>query len=685
MAGSGAQLRLSKRLYRARLAVESGIVSHREAARRYHIPKTTLQDALRRHKEGLPLGVAGRPPVFKADEEMLIVQMLLTYADRGVPLTRIHLTEAISLFVKQLPHQRRKSIPFANGRPGVKFLRSFERRHRERLRFAVPVRQEAKRFAAVNARTLAYHFETLKELMLEHNIDAHRLWNLDETGSTPGRDASGNGKRRRYLRRRGELDLKLPDFVRTGRTSLMPVVSAAGDVGPPLFVFKGTSLPYRNVIENGNIVTQTYTTYLPRGACVAMRAEGGGIDIANFLSWAQLFVSSVKDLTSNGRKVLLTYDGYAAHMSLPVLQLFRTNNIVVYALPAHTSGKLQPLDVVAFSVYKRNLNNLIAKVVRADATDELDMFHFCAIMREAFYESFTRENIRASFKRSGMWPINADRLLGKPLPHDDDDVGTTLQPSELARVYEESRTAARRAILGNDVTLLRNGNVNTRRGAVLTSDGAMAKVLEKSKADTEKIERDQQAAAQRELRQARVAQQKQREREKLDAIVLGRRARAAGMAVEQYRKTLRPMKLRRALAKSRKAQKLVAAMDMSPQQLMADAMRLARAAEPRLTSGDGPQLTQMGRVVAQSLPLDLNEDGRVNQVAPNEARLPPIALPGSLEGASLSAHSASATDDGEQMPLGVSDECAIGSAEGAPGMTVLVDLAVAAREELRAL
>ena len=43
---------------------------------------------------------------------------------------------------------------------------------------------------------------------------------------------------------------------------------------------------YRQVIKNGDIVLQTYADFLPRGARIAHREEGVGIDSVNFYAWA---------------------------------------------------------------------------------------------------------------------------------------------------------------------------------------------------------------------------------------------------------------------------------------------------------------------------------------------------------------------------------------------------------------
>lgn len=50
-------------------------------------------------------------------------------------------------------------------------------------------------------------------------------------------------------------------------------------------------------------------------------------------------------------------------MYLRVMDLFLENNSVVYALPAHTSAKLQPRDVVLFAVFNKYINEAIISTV----------------------------------------------------------------------------------------------------------------------------------------------------------------------------------------------------------------------------------------------------------------------------------------------------------------------------------
>ena len=53
-----------------------------------------------------------------------------------------------------------------------------------------------------------------------------------------------------------------------------------------------------------------------------------------------------------GRKVEIVYDSCRAYVSLNVLELFELSGIIVYALPAATSGKTQSLGKFVSSLFK---------------------------------------------------------------------------------------------------------------------------------------------------------------------------------------------------------------------------------------------------------------------------------------------------------------------------------------------
>ncbi len=58
---------------------------------------------------------------------------------------------------------------------------------------------------------------------------------------------------------------------------------------------------------------------------------------------------------------LLIYDGYRSHMSFQALKILLDGNVEAYALPSHTSGITQPLDVSVFAPFKHHINKELYK------------------------------------------------------------------------------------------------------------------------------------------------------------------------------------------------------------------------------------------------------------------------------------------------------------------------------------
>ena len=112
----------------------------------------------------------------------------------------------------------------------------------------------------------------------------------------------------------------------------------------------------------------------------------------------------MRDALPNGRKCILTYNAYRAHLSFKVLNLFLENGIIAYALPTHSSSAIHPCDRAVSGKLKSELKGVVESLVAPGSEDALDMFQFCPAMREAYYKSFTHTHITASFARSGLWP-----------------------------------------------------------------------------------------------------------------------------------------------------------------------------------------------------------------------------------------------------------------------------------------
>ena len=107
-----------------------------------------------------------------------------------------------------------------------------------------------------------------------------------------------------------------------------------------------------------------------------MRESVAEVDSDNFFEWAKKFIEDVRALAADGRRVFLIYDGYRSHMNLRALSLSRDNDTIVYALPTHTSGKTQPLDVALFGRFKRIVYKILDECTTASKIVCFNMYEF---------------------------------------------------------------------------------------------------------------------------------------------------------------------------------------------------------------------------------------------------------------------------------------------------------------------
>ena len=269
----------------------------------------------------------------------------------------------------------------------------------------------------------------------------------------------------------------------------MPILSASGSRGPPIFVFKGTKLQLRPVLKDGCVTTQTPISYLPGGggSMAVTRGENGGIDTKRFLDWGYTFVDYFEPLTANGRKVLLIYDGYQEYLSLSILELFERNNIIVYALPALTSGKTQRFDVVLFSVFKNRPQDAVSSCAAQRSGQVYDVFDLCPLIRNAYEQSFTISTVQASFYRSGIWPFVPKKLSSVPRPATVEAGAEIMSIDELYSGFQKKQKSLRNAVLGSDATITRSGFIDTSKGSVVNSARALELALYEHIADLKKF------------------------------------------------------------------------------------------------------------------------------------------------------------------------------------------------------
>ena len=142
-------------------------------------------------------------------------------------------------------------------------------------------------------------------------------------------------------------------------------------------------------------------------SCYLHYREVPGADIPIVYDWAKGFIRETEHRRANNQHLLLTLDGYSAHVQFCTLNLLRENRIIVIALTSHTSHALQPLDVTVFGAYKSFLQAELHRAARTKST--LNAFDFGICIHNACARAFIAPTIREGFCLSGIWNHNIGR------------------------------------------------------------------------------------------------------------------------------------------------------------------------------------------------------------------------------------------------------------------------------------
>eukprot|EP00171_Calliarthron_tuberculosum_P001699 IDg1699t1 len=154
----------------------------------------------------------------------------------------------------------------------------------------------------VSSDIVTTHFAKFERLMSENSLNSYRVYNFDETRGSPIRYIAGLKFEKRIMRRHGDADIKKVEFGRADGFTCILCINAAGDVYPTMFLFKGITLLYQQIFNNGQIVLETYYSFLPSGAVMVMRDDNGAADGDNFLSLGLFFIEIVMELTASDVK-----------------------------------------------------------------------------------------------------------------------------------------------------------------------------------------------------------------------------------------------------------------------------------------------------------------------------------------------------------------------------------------------
>lgn len=192
----------------------------------------------------------------------------------------------------------------------------------------------------------------------------------------------------------------MQSFTYKHRVTVLGCICADGKSYCLCLVLKGQ----RESVPNFN-GKPTKVGEIMNGAWIVLyRPELASIDTTQFFDWAKLFTKKIREHISTEYWLVMFYDGLREHISLQVVKLFLDAKIVIMALPAHTSHRLQPLDVSVFGSLKHFIRTYLSKraseFLSHGIRHEHNLGDICAAIKYGHNASFTVQNINSAFKRT---------------------------------------------------------------------------------------------------------------------------------------------------------------------------------------------------------------------------------------------------------------------------------------------
>ena len=363
-------------------AVRQG-TSVRRAAELFNVPKSTLSDKV---LGKVPMRARSGPPSYLTiEEEEELTSFLLELAKIGYALTR---KEVIAI-VQRVVDSKNISAIVSNG-----WWERYVNRHPQiTLRVAVPFSMA--RAMASDRDVIDRYFDMLEDCLKSNEIynKPSCIFNCDESGIPL------NPKSLKVIDKVGSTN---PSYLSGGCKAQITVLActcASGYAIPPLVIFDRMTL--NEALTRGEVPGTIYGL-----------SHNGWITREIFNRWFEHFLRSVPSV----RPILLLLDGHSSHYCPETIRMAAEQQVILCALPPHTTHITQPLDRGCFAPLKVNWRQICHKFCCLNPGRTVSRYDFCELFAKAWFKSFTMENVIGSFAATGIYPFNRNAI---ELPEDD--------------------------------------------------------------------------------------------------------------------------------------------------------------------------------------------------------------------------------------------------------------------------
>jgi hypothetical protein len=187
--------------------------------------------------------------------------------------------------------------------------------------------------------------------------------------------------------------------------SVLSCINADGGCIPNFYILKGTYFlkDYVKCCEENVVMAMQPNAWMTKWL---------------FESWISHFIGFLKKglgIDLNNRHLLIL-DGHNSHVSLEVVTLAMNSGLDIVSLPSHTSHALQPLDVSCFKPFKAAFRQVRDSWTVVNKGRKVERQDLCEWTSQALQKALSSTNIRSGFRKTGIWPYNADAVKTQMSP-----------------------------------------------------------------------------------------------------------------------------------------------------------------------------------------------------------------------------------------------------------------------------
>ena len=360
------------------------------AARMCAVPRRTLDDRVKgRVVHG---SLPGPSTVLTKEEEDALVSYLIYMAERGFPLTM----KMVLAFAWAIALRTGSADRFSPNGPSKHWWKNFKDRH-PKLSLRKTDSLERSRAEALSPEVVNEYFNMLEKTITDNGLlnSPRQIYNCDETflplNECKEKAVTLKNAKTVYSQAMGS----------TEHITMLCTGSASGAALPPMIIYP-RSYPGGQYRFGG-----------PDDSIYA-KSESGWVDSELFFAW---FKKIFLKFAVPERPVLLLVDGHKSHMTLDLIDLARSENVILFCLPPHCTHALQPLDVSVFKSLKAHFSRALRAFCFTKKDFVVTKRDFARIVKEPFELSFSMSNIKHGFSKCGIFPLNRNAIeSAKMLP-----------------------------------------------------------------------------------------------------------------------------------------------------------------------------------------------------------------------------------------------------------------------------